>query len=272
MSNKIIFITLFIFVPVVGPLAWFICKFVKNNSSEDIALELEELKSDKNKDIVNSISKIELIQEIDKLSMNDALILNDAATRRKMVMDIVGQEDIIDYIEVLRNALGNKDIETVHYASAIIMQAQKQVMQNVAEYKKRYELSPESSEALDEYEMMLYKTIFSNLYDNTTVNRYIEDYTSLSNKILGKAKADEKYFARRINIEIKKGNTKELLATCRMYQNSYTHSEGMILSCMKSAVALKDRNLLNNTIKLVVKNNIQLSDETKEYIDYFITA
>ncbi|OYP09298.1 hypothetical protein CG709_09435, partial [Lachnotalea glycerini] len=48
-------------------------------------------------------------KEIDKVSIEEALNLNSNTYKRQMVMDTLSSDNVLDYIDVLKKALGNTD-------------------------------------------------------------------------------------------------------------------------------------------------------------------
>ena len=53
--------------------------------------------------------------------LQEALLMNDASTRRELMMDIL-YDDVGEYVEVLKNARMNDDTEVVHYATTAMVE------------------------------------------------------------------------------------------------------------------------------------------------------
>ena len=56
--------------------------------------------------------------------LQEALLINDASTRRQLIMDIL-YHDTGEYVDVLNRARMNDDVEVVHYATTAMVELQK---------------------------------------------------------------------------------------------------------------------------------------------------
>ena len=85
-------------------------------------------------------------KELNNVPMEEALKINDYELRRKMVMDTLKEDNTLDYLNVLKEALENEDSETSHYASSIIMLLQEKTQKQILAKEKALEEDPENQE------------------------------------------------------------------------------------------------------------------------------
>lgn len=102
--------------------------------------------------------------------LQEALLMNDASTRRELMMDIL-YDDVGEYVEVLKNARMNDDTEVVHYATTAMVELQKDYETKLQKQKEAFALE-EDAGLLDEYIQTLEKYVESGLLEgNMLKNR-----------------------------------------------------------------------------------------------------
>ena len=105
--------------------------------------------------------------------LQEALLMNDASTRRELMMDIL-YDDVGEYVEVLKNARMNDDTEVVHYATTAMVELQKDYETKLQKQKEAFALE-EDAGLLDEYIQTLEKYVESGLLEgNMLKNRRLE--------------------------------------------------------------------------------------------------
>lgn len=95
--------------------------------------------------------------------LQEALLMNDASTRRELMMDIL-YDDVGEYVEVLKNARMNDDTEVVHYATTAMVELQKDYETKLQKQKEAFALE-EDAGLLDEYIQTLEKYVESGLLE-----------------------------------------------------------------------------------------------------------
>ena len=82
--------------------------------------------------------------------LEDVLLLDEAKTRRKQMMELLN-DNPVQYLELLRQARMNSDVEVVHYATTAMSELNKEYDLKLQKAEKNYGDNPESPERLDEY-------------------------------------------------------------------------------------------------------------------------
>ena len=76
--------------------------------------------------------------------LEEAFLINDAATRRRLMVEILRQ-DPNQYIQLLQQARLNDDIEVTHYASTAMMEVQREYEIDLQRCERRLAEEPDSA-------------------------------------------------------------------------------------------------------------------------------
>ena len=74
--------------------------------------------------------------------LEDALLLNEAGVRRELIMDVLN-DNPGEYMELLKKARMNDDVEVVHYAITAMVELSKDYDYRLQQWEKRYARHPE---------------------------------------------------------------------------------------------------------------------------------
>ncbi len=211
------YITVFIafFVPVFGEIM-LIRKRHSDRHSDRQADEIDIVRpvaeEDKRSIVVDQDNK-----EI--IPLSEALVINDASTRKEIMMDIlynVNRSIIVDddelkekavpleealvindvptrrnlimdvlytdpgdYVAQLNNAKENSDTEVVHYAATALAEIQKDFDIQFHDIMKRRQLDPEDKEIDNEYQILLENYISSGLLEGDALRSQLVNYSKL---------------------------------------------------------------------------------------------
>ena len=143
-------------------------------------------------------------KELNQVPMEEALTINDFSFRRGMIMQLLNGENTLQYLDVLQSALGNEDTETTHYASAVIMELQRKVQEELIQREVRFERSPDNPDVAREWESLLYQVLKTSLFDTHNRRRYFPKYYRVSDVLL--AQKEEAFYLHRIQVLFLEGN------------------------------------------------------------------
>ena len=111
------------FVPVFGAVALFFHeRALRSDARPCDDFELEELRV--NDAVYKSIVVEPAAQASEAVPLREALLVNDPATRRRLIMDVL-YDDASAQPQALRAARSNDDTEVVHYATTALVELQK---------------------------------------------------------------------------------------------------------------------------------------------------
>jgi len=127
----------------------------------------------------------------DSVPLEDALLIDDAATRRSIMLDVLMAENK-DYADALTKARNNDDVEVVHYATTAMAELSKEYELKLQHYAQQYAENSDDAELLTEYTNYIQSYINSGLCEGHLLALQRENYQQLmKNKIAIKAEKED---------------------------------------------------------------------------------
>ena len=140
---------LVIFVPSWGTLCVLLLHLQKLTRRDNrIEPGVEKLRV--NEEIYKNI--FQAVSDTDKeiVPLEEALLINEPRVRRELIMDVLN-EDPEEYMDLLKQARMNEDVEVVHYAITAMVELSKEYDFRLQKLEKLYAASPDDPEILDQY-------------------------------------------------------------------------------------------------------------------------
>ena len=138
-----------VFVPVWGPGCVLLIHFQLFFSMDNVKkVGVEKLKV--NEEIYKNMFQIREENDRDVVPLEEALLLNDPARRRELIMNILN-DNPGEYVELLKLARMNEDVEVVHYAITAMVELSKEYDYKLQKIEKRYMDAPDDPAILEEY-------------------------------------------------------------------------------------------------------------------------
>lgn len=223
------------------------------------------------RDELSLLRPLDKEKELNNVPMEEALKINDYELRRKMVMDTLKEDNTLDYLNVLKEALENEDSETSHYASSIIMLLQEKTQKQILAKEKALEEDPENQELGRELEEELFVLLDSRLLAEENLRRYYLEYDKVSDHLLKEEMPEEKLFRHRISICFQKGDFTGVQEIIRQYENLYPKSEDAVLCRLQFCIYTKDSAGLAAFLGGLGDRPVTLTQKTLEYVRFFRT-
>ena len=146
---KMYMLPLAVFVPVWGPICVLLIHFQLFFSMDNAKkVGVEKLKV--NEEIYKNMFQIREENDRDVVPLEEALLLDDPARRRELIMNILN-DNPGEYVELLKLARMNEDVEVVHYAITAMVELYKEYDYKLQKIEKRYMDAPDDPAILDEY-------------------------------------------------------------------------------------------------------------------------
>ena len=103
-----------------------------------------------NEEIYKNI--FQAVSDTDKkiVPLEEALLINEPRVRRELIMDVLN-DDPEEYMDLLKQARMNEDVEVVHYAITAMVELSKEYDFRLQKMEKLYAASPDDSEILEQY-------------------------------------------------------------------------------------------------------------------------
>lgn len=257
-----------LFIPIVGFLVVWIRNYYVEKHQEK---QYEDLYSENTffRDELKILRPIDRESEMNHVAMEEALVINDYHTRRRLVMETLQEEHTMDYLEVLKKALENEDSETSHYASSIIMQLQARAQSSLMEQQKAFEQYPEDTQIQDVYEQELYQLLSGELLEKENLRKYFIQYEKLSDKLLERDVVQENHYLHRIFLCFRQKDLSRAGPLTRRYLQEYPESEDAVLCRILLCIHTRDKETLSAFLSQLSERPVILTQKTLKYIRFF---
>lgn len=254
--------------PGVGFLFLWYCDLMEEKKKEKDFSEFFEGKQFQ-RDQLQFLQEPNVEKEVNQVPMAEALTINDYEYRRNMIMQLLNEEDTLQYLDVLQDALDNRDTETSHYASTVIMELQRKVQTELMEKEVWYEKNPGQREYARAWEKILYKVLNSNLYDEYNRKRYVTKYIRVSDDLLSENPPEKACLEHRIRVLFAEKNFTGAQAFCTSFLNYYPKSETAVLCQIELFIQTKDAEGMNHFLESLSGRPVVLTQKTLQYIRIF---
>lgn len=112
------------------------------------------------------------------IPLEDALIVNDSAVRRSLMMDVLTDHPE-DYIEILQMAKMNEDVEVVHYATTALVEISKKYDRRLQRLEMAWRSHKEEPGLLEEYISLLKQYLEQGIADGQMEQIWRQKYSDL---------------------------------------------------------------------------------------------
>lgn len=213
-------------------------------------------------------TKPEAEKEMNVVPLEEALLVNDLSTRRRVIIDLLKQ-DSIGYLEVLRMAVSNEDTETSHYAVSAIMEVKRKLTLMLQEFAVQYEENKDDPHLLRSYADVLKSYMRSGFLDERTMVKHNHLYSTLLDRLLEIAPESTDAYIEKINADLDLGNYMDAERTALIYREKYPRSEDAYLCLLKIYYTLRAVDKLMRTIEELKSTPIRLSSRALTAIKFW---
>jgi hypothetical protein len=261
------FIPMLIFIPLFGFLAALTADLTnryKGKLSDPGEIETVKLE----KDIYwKSIRKQSHTENV--VPLEEALIINDRQTRKKLVLDTL-LDDPMKNIDILLLARENNDVDTAHYANTTIAKIQRDFQLQIQKLAAAHESDRENSAILEQYLMTLIKFIESGLSEAYLLKRQRIILAALLDEKIKKGGWSKEVLQIKIDNAIALQDINIAIETNEIMHQNFPDDEQTWINELKISVAAHDPSRLENTIRSIKKTNIDWSIRGREKVSAWI--
>lgn len=202
--------------------------------------------------------------------LEEALSVNDAKTRRQLMLEILHQNPGA-YVELLQEARMDDDIEVTHYASTAMMELQRDFEMNLQRAEQEYEKQPDQPEKLDRCLYCLRKYIDSGLIEESILFVYRTRYAELLQKKLEQEPENMQACQYAVDNYLGLSNYREAKFLADRMQNRWPDREESWLSTLKVCQQMNDAEGIRRVLRKVKRGNVYLSPAGREAIAFWDT-
>ncbi|MCZ8518248.1 MULTISPECIES: hypothetical protein [Paenibacillus] len=204
------------------------------------------------------IYKPEAVKEINVIPLEEALLVNDTTTRRRIVIDLLKQ-DSLEYLEVLRMAVGNEDTETSHYAVSAIMEIKRKLTLSLQKLSVQYERNKGDAHLLRSYADVLRNYMRSGLLDERTLLKYKHTYTRVLGELLELSSDAYEAYGEKVNTDLELRQYETAEHTARLFITSFPRDEEAYLALIKVYFTMRSMDQLKSALEELKRSPVRLT-------------
>lgn len=246
---------------------WF-CDLLAIHRKQDGFTEMVENRY-YDEDDLQLLQKPDRKSEIDRVSMQEALQFNSYGYRRNMIMQILMEDDPLQYLDVLQQALNNDDTETSHYASTIIMELQRKMQEDISMAGFALQKDPDNMEKAKACQSVLYKVIASELFDEHNRALMYHQHQEVIQTIMEHDAMDETCYRNDLDVLLRMKNMTEAMRVSGMYREYFPESEDAVAYLLKCLIAARDGTGIQEMMNSLSSMPVTLTQKTLPYVRMF---
>ena len=205
----------------------------------------------------------------DIVPLEEAILIDDPKTRRKFMLQTL-YEDPLKYLDILMLAKNNDDVETSHYATTTIANAQRKfhlATQNLAEEVQKH---PENMNALDEYIETLEKYIVSGLLEEHLLRNMRLEYQGVLDRKLARAGIDRQTLIRKLRNSLALSDYPSALSASAILKAEWPHDEETWIEAVRVCVEGGDHERLSETLGEIRTSQVNWTRHGKEQVGAWV--
>lgn len=177
-SRGIIMSIFMILCPIVGPLYLFLSRLVYEIyfKRRGANISIEELSLRKEK--IEVILKPDMISALNKVPLEEALMVSDKESVRKLLLDVL-REDSSGSVKAILKALEHKDSEVTHYAASAISDIIHEFKLKEKQLREEFGKDKDNIELSERYVDYLYNFLSQNILSTAEQKRYCNLFEEL---------------------------------------------------------------------------------------------
>ncbi|MDO5416483.1 MAG: hypothetical protein Q4F29_04720 [Lachnospiraceae bacterium] len=199
--------------------------------------------------------------------LEESLIINDPSLRRNMIMDVLN-DNPAEYIQLLKQARMNEDVEVVHYASTAMAELSKQYDFRLMELERAYGANPEDEEALSQYSGFLGEYIRQGMVQGRMERVQRNQYSALLRKQLQR-KEELPVGIRLVENLLHLGKYGDAESVISMLEKNWPEDQQVWMLKLQSRVRQKDGDGLQVLLAEMERRHIYLSAENRELLEFW---
>lgn len=256
-----------VFFPVLGLVYLFVSDRMEREGKQDMASELENIFTIEKQEL-NIYRKINSQKEMNIVPLEESLLINDAKTKRRLLLDAL-KEESLQRISLLEMAIKDDDTETSHYAASALVEVKRNLMLDLQQLEIRYESAPFDRSILVAYTEVLKKFLSIRLMDQRTYRKYFHLYSTLLSRLLELDPKEEQYFVDKINCDLQDQDYEQAERYCQLFLQAFSHSETPYLMKLKYYYEMKNAQGLNRTLQELKSSSVKLSNHGLKMVRFW---
>jgi tetratricopeptide (TPR) repeat protein len=212
-------------------------------------------------------------EETNVIPFQDALILNNNKTKRKILMDLL-KGDFLQNVDALELALHSEDSETSHYAATAIQQVKSELLKKIRKLEQQL-LEDNRTDAgfLESYRDLLKNYIKIEFLDERTRRKQMFIYIKTLNQlILLSPKYDTNNYIAKIDTLLQLGEYQEAVETAEQFLSYFPNEEEAYFSAMNVHYSMRNTLEFKKIISKLRSSDIQLSPGKLNQLRFWLSG
>lgn len=259
------------FVPVFGAVALlFHERALRSGARPCDDFELEELRV--NDAVYKSIVVEPAAQASEAVPLREALLVNDPATRRRLIMDVL-YDDASAQPHALRAARSNDDAEVVHYATTALVELQKTYDDRMQRARAACQVNPHDVEAARNLASVLGAYIESGLLEGMMLTSTRAEYARVLDALLALVSRDGEEalgvcWQAFLNAQAR-GEVGDMERMAERAVAVWPQREDGYLMRLHTAVAREDRAGIDRALETLQRGDVRVTARGRRDISYW---
>lgn len=210
-------------------------------------------------------------KETNIIPFNDALILNDNNTKRKMLIDLLKGE-FLQNVNALELALQSDDSETSHYAATAVQQVKSELMKNMRQVEEQLESDEGDYRVHESYRDMLKNYIRIEFLDEQTRKEFTYTYLKTLDKLIRLSPISDPFnYVEKIETAILLHEYQDALETAERFLSLFPDLEEAYFLSMNVHFSMRNQDEFNQVMnRLLSSTNIKLSPDKLNQLRFWL--
>lgn len=213
--------------------------------------------------------RIDVSKEANLVPLEDALAINDLATRRRLLLDVLKEDADESMIPLLEQAVNNEDTETSHYAVTAVMEIKRKLLLAIQKWSVKYSDNHDDLNVVLSYANALKHYMASGFMNQRMQYTYRATFVQLLDRLLDSESKSPALFMEKINAELELGRYDEAERCIRRFREAFPNNEDAYLVALNLYYRLKMRESFFETLKQLKQSSIRVSPSTLNIIRYW---
>ena len=202
--------------------------------------------------------------------LEEALIVNEPELRRELIMNVLN-DNPEEYVELLKQARMNEDVEVVHYAITAMVELSKEYDSKLQELERLHQISPEDPEVMEQYCEFMEEYLSQGLLEEQIERVQRQRYEQLLEKKL-KHQEDLHTCVCMVKNRMKLGDFGKAHEILQIIEKKWHRHEAYWILKVQYCVEQKQGEELKRTLDKMKKAHIYLSSKGREDLALWIDS
>lgn len=256
-----------VFVPVWGLLLLFLEEYEasrKRMGTKEMGLESFKIQDVKYQRIQMDENQNEEIT----VPLEEALLVNDASVRRKLMMDILHRNPE-EYIELLQKTRTADDTELTHYATTTMMEIQGKYEARIHELGEVLAAEPENVEIMKKSRRVLKKYINSGLLSGNILEIYRKQLDELEEMLLRRDPENQNYTFERFENRIALGDFEGMEEELNQAVRRWPEEERVYQIYVEYYWHMRQGEKIREILEKIKTEHVYLTSEGKKWYEFW---